>query len=177
MARRLARGPSASPTWMARFPVQRLTPARPFAVGLVLGELQRHRWDKPAGVFSGNELGCGSDSIDCAYPVQTGEISCGDNATCAIGTWTVETTITGEPWLGAHQMTQDLVRSEEGSFSTCVIRPIQWPGRVASTIQYPAATGLMPTSVTGKSTAGLASSPESAIRRHREPRIRPRRHV
>ncbi len=64
------------------------------------------------GVFSGIEVtnGCGSDSIDCSYPVQTGVITCADGATCNIGTWTVDTG-TGEPWLGAHQMTQDLIRS------------------------------------------------------------------
>ena len=65
------------------------------------------------GVFSGIEIpgGCGSDSIDCSYPVQTGEITCADGDTCNIGTWIVDSTITGEPSLGAHQMTQDLIRS------------------------------------------------------------------
>jgi len=65
------------------------------------------------GVFSGIEIpgGCGSDSIDCSYAVQTGEITCADGAVCNIGTWTVHSTITGEPFLGAHQMTQDLIRS------------------------------------------------------------------
>jgi Ca2+-binding RTX toxin-like protein len=71
--------------------------------------------------------------------VQTGEISCGDNATCAIGTWTVETTITGEPWLGAHQMTQDLVRSWKRIFFD-VRHPadtVAGPGR----INYPVPSG------------------------------------
>jgi hypothetical protein len=65
------------------------------------------------GVFSGIEVtgGCGSDSIDCSYPVQTAEITCADGATCDVGTWTVDAAITGEPGLGAHQMTQDLIRS------------------------------------------------------------------
>ncbi|HYO13513.1 MAG TPA: hypothetical protein VE685_09995 [Thermoanaerobaculia bacterium] len=62
------------------------------------------------GVFQGIEIpgGCGSDNIDCSYPVQTGEISCPSNSTCNIGTWTVSNT---EPWIGAHQMEQDLIRS------------------------------------------------------------------
>jgi hypothetical protein len=65
------------------------------------------------GTFSGNELSCGSDSIFCSYPVQTGVISCADGATCDIGTWTVHTSITGEPWVGAHQISQDLIRSNK----------------------------------------------------------------
>lgn len=62
------------------------------------------------GVFQGIEIpgSCGSDSIDCSYPVQTGEISCPSGSTCDIGTWIVAS---GEPWLGAHQMEQDLIRS------------------------------------------------------------------
>jgi hypothetical protein len=62
------------------------------------------------GVFSGPEVtgGCGSDSYTCSYPVQTGEITCADGATCAIGTWIVNSV---EPWIGAHWMTQDLIRS------------------------------------------------------------------
>ena len=65
------------------------------------------------GVFSGPEVtgGCGSDARDCSYPVFTGEISCTDGATCDVGTWPVNALVTGEPWLGAHQMTQDLIRS------------------------------------------------------------------
>ena len=65
------------------------------------------------GVFSGPEVsgGCGSDSIDCSYPAQTGEISCADGATCNVGAWWVDAINIGEPWLGAHQMTQDLIRS------------------------------------------------------------------
>jgi hypothetical protein len=62
------------------------------------------------GVFSGNELACGSDSLDCSYPISTGVISCADGATCAVGTWIIVTAV-GEPILGAHQMTQDLIRS------------------------------------------------------------------
>jgi hypothetical protein len=62
------------------------------------------------GVFSGPEVsgGCGSDLIDCSYPVETAAISCGDGQTCNVGDYTVPL---GEPWSGAHQMTQDLVRS------------------------------------------------------------------
>ena len=62
------------------------------------------------GVFSGPEVsgGCGSDSIDCSYPVETAAFSCGDGQTCSVGTYTVPL---GEPWSGAHQMTQDLIRS------------------------------------------------------------------
>jgi hypothetical protein len=62
------------------------------------------------GVFQGIEIpgGCGSDSIDCSYPVQTGEISCASGSTCDVGTWIVAGS---EPWLGAHQMQQDLIRS------------------------------------------------------------------
>ncbi|HSL83441.1 MAG TPA: hypothetical protein VLF66_11740, partial [Thermoanaerobaculia bacterium] len=65
------------------------------------------------GVFEGIEIsgGCGSSSIDCSYPVQTGEITCASGSTCAVGTWVVSTSGTGEPWLGAHQMEQDLIRS------------------------------------------------------------------
>jgi hypothetical protein len=64
------------------------------------------------GVFQGIEIpgGCGSDSVDCSYPVQTGEITCASGSSCAVGTWTLATS-TGEPWLGAHQMEQDLIRS------------------------------------------------------------------
>lgn len=63
------------------------------------------------GVFQGIETGgCGSDSVDCSYPVQTYEVSCPDGQTCNIGTWWVSTGV-GEPWLGAHQMEQDLIRS------------------------------------------------------------------
>ncbi|HEV2852222.1 MAG TPA: hypothetical protein VHC97_05400 [Thermoanaerobaculia bacterium] len=64
------------------------------------------------GVFQGIEIpgGCGSDSVDCSYPVQTGEISCPSGSTCDVGTWIVSTA-SGEPWLGAHQMEQDLIRS------------------------------------------------------------------
>jgi len=62
------------------------------------------------GVFSGIEVtgGCGSDSVDCSYPVETAAISCGDGQTCNVGDYSVPL---GEPWSGAHQMTQDLVRS------------------------------------------------------------------
>jgi hypothetical protein len=65
------------------------------------------------GVFSGPEVsgGCGSDSLDCAYPVQTPEASCSDGSTCDMGTWVVDSGTTGEPYLGAHQITQDLIRS------------------------------------------------------------------
>lgn len=65
------------------------------------------------GVFSGIEIpgGCGSDSIDCSYPVQTGEVSCPSGSSCNVGTWSVGTPLTSEPWLGAHQMEQDLIRS------------------------------------------------------------------
>lgn len=64
------------------------------------------------GVFEGPEVsgGCGSDSVVCSYPVQTGTISCASGSTCAVGTWVVATSV-GEPWLGAHQMEQDLIRS------------------------------------------------------------------
>jgi hypothetical protein len=62
------------------------------------------------GVFSGIEVtgGCGSSSIDCSYPVETAEVFCGDGQTCSVGDYWVGA---GEPWLGAHQMTQDLIRS------------------------------------------------------------------
>lgn len=62
------------------------------------------------GVFSGIEVnaGCGSDSIDCSYPVQTPEVSCGDGQTCSVGSQYIAL---GEPWSGAHQMTQDLIRA------------------------------------------------------------------
>jgi hypothetical protein len=62
------------------------------------------------GVFSGPEVsgGCGSDSVDCSYPVQTPAISCSDGQTCNVGEQYIAL---GEPWSGAHQMTQDLVRS------------------------------------------------------------------
>jgi len=92
------------------------------------------------GVFSGNEVagGCGSDSIACSYPVQTPEVSCADGATCNVGTWVVSSA-TGEPWIGAHWMTQDLIRSwkklffdtKHGTGSSA------GPGR----INYPVPTG------------------------------------
>ncbi len=63
------------------------------------------------GVFSGSEVagGCGNEGLDCAYPVTTGEVACPDGGTCNVGNWFVING--GEPWGGAHQMTQDLVRS------------------------------------------------------------------
>ncbi|MGH7268312.1 MAG: InlB B-repeat-containing protein [Candidatus Rokuibacteriota bacterium] len=90
------------------------------------------------GVFSGNELSCGSDAIDCAYPVQTGEISCADGATCDVGTWVVSS-LTGEPWLGAQQMTQDLVRSWKKLFfdTRHPASTVAGPGR----INYPVPSG------------------------------------
>jgi len=62
------------------------------------------------GVFSGIEVpgGCGSDSIDCTYANSSPTISCADGATCSLG---VMVAAGGEPWIGAHQMTQDLIRS------------------------------------------------------------------
>lgn len=62
------------------------------------------------GVFSGIEVpgGCGSDSIDCTYANSSPTISCPDGATCNLG---VMVAAGGEPWIGAHQMTQDLIRS------------------------------------------------------------------
>ena len=63
------------------------------------------------GAFDGPESAgaCASDSIDCTYPVQTGEIFCADGTTCNVGNWFVFNAV--EPWGGAHQMTQDLIRS------------------------------------------------------------------
>ena len=63
------------------------------------------------GVFSGSEVagGCGNENLDCAYPVQTGEMACPDGATCNIGSWFIFNG--AEPWGGAHQMTQDMMRS------------------------------------------------------------------
>ncbi len=68
------------------------------------------------GVFSGIEVsgGCGSDSVDCTYANSTPEIFCADGATCNVGSWNVPGG--AEPWLGAHQMTQDLIRSWKRSF-------------------------------------------------------------
>ncbi len=62
------------------------------------------------GVFSGIDIpgGCGSDSIDCTYANSSATISCPDGATCSLGTMVAAG---GEPWIGAHQMTQDLIRS------------------------------------------------------------------
>jgi hypothetical protein len=82
---------------------------------------------------------CGSDAIDCSYPVQTGVISCADGATCDVGTWTVHATITGEPWLGAHQMSQDLIRSFKRIFFDLrhPANTAPGPGRV----NYPVPTG------------------------------------
>jgi HYDIN/CFA65/VesB family protein len=92
------------------------------------------------GVFSGTEVsnGCGSDSIDCSYPVQTPEVSCSDGSTCDVGTWLVDAS-TGEPWLGAHQMTQDLVRSwKKLAFDNIHGSAVNTgPGR----INYPVPTG------------------------------------
>jgi hypothetical protein len=68
------------------------------------------------GVFNsvdGN--GCGS-AINCSYPVQTGVVSCADGATCNVGSWFVSLGVTGEPWIGAHQMTLDLVHSWKRAF-------------------------------------------------------------
>ena len=63
------------------------------------------------GVFQGIETGgCGSDSIDCSYSVQSAEVSCPDGQTCNTGTWYILTN-TAEPWRGAHLMEQDLIRS------------------------------------------------------------------
>jgi hypothetical protein len=63
------------------------------------------------GVFSGPEVsgGCGNEDIDCAYPVQTGEIACADGTSCNIGSWFTFNGV--EPWGGAMQMTQDMMRS------------------------------------------------------------------
>ena len=65
------------------------------------------------GVFSGIEVtgGCGSDAIDCSYPVQTPEVSCAGGATCDVGSWAVTVAASGEPYIGAHRMTQDLIGS------------------------------------------------------------------
>ena len=62
------------------------------------------------GVFSGIEIpaGCGGDSIDCTYANTSPAISCPDGGTCSLG---VMVAAGGEPWIGAHQMTQDLIRS------------------------------------------------------------------
>jgi hypothetical protein len=62
------------------------------------------------GVFSGIEIpgGCGSDSIDCTYANTSAAVVCADGTTCNLGTMTAAG---GEPWIGAHQMTQDLIRS------------------------------------------------------------------
>jgi FG-GAP-like repeat len=64
------------------------------------------------GVFSGIEVtgGCGSDSIDCTYPVQTPAVSCAGGSTCSVGTWVVSAG-GGEPYIGAHRMTHDLIES------------------------------------------------------------------
>src|SRR5262249_21186131 len=89
------------------------------------------------GVFSGTEVtgGCGSDDINCSYPVQTPEVSCADGASCDVGTWIVAFS-TAEPWLGAHQMTQDLIRSWKRIFFDT-----KHPGAIASSgpgrINYP----------------------------------------
>ncbi len=92
------------------------------------------------GTFSGNELSCGSDSIFCSYPVQTGVISCADGATCNIGTWTVHTAVTGEPWVGAHQISQDLIRSNKKAwFDTRHPGPPASPGD--GRVNYPVAEG------------------------------------
>ena len=66
------------------------------------------------GVFNGPETpgGCGnSTDVSCAYPVTTPTVQCADGAVCNAGTWIVGRTVPGEPWVGAHQMTQDLIRS------------------------------------------------------------------
>lgn len=65
------------------------------------------------GSYSGPEVSCGSDSIFCSYPVQTGTITCAAGSTCNVGTWTVHTTVTREPWVGAFQISQDLIRSNK----------------------------------------------------------------
>lgn len=92
------------------------------------------------GVFSGNELSCGSDSIFCSYPVQTGVISCPDGGNCDVGTWVVHTTAPGEPWVGAHQLSQDLVRSNKKSWFD-----LRHPGEPTSAgdgrVNYPAPAG------------------------------------
>lgn len=90
------------------------------------------------GVFSGIEVsgGCGSDSIDCSYPVETAEVSCADGQTCNVGSYFIPA---GEPWLGAHQMTQDLIRSWKRLFFD-TFHPVggnPGPGRIT----YPVPSG------------------------------------
>jgi hypothetical protein len=90
------------------------------------------------GVFSGPEVigGCGSDSIDCAYPVQTGEVACADGATCDVGTWVMDVP---EPWMGAHWMTQDLIRAWKKLFFDVTHGPALSAG--PARITYPVAFG------------------------------------
>ena len=92
------------------------------------------------GVFQGPETGgCGSDSIDCSYPVQSAEVSCPDGQTCNIGTWYILTNL-AEPWRGAHLMEQDLIRSWKKLYFD-VVHPTgsnnSGPGRIT----YPVPTG------------------------------------
>lgn len=61
------------------------------------------------GVFDGPDGGgCGSDSIDCTYPIQTGTIACPDGSTCNIGAWQVNL---GEPHSGAMWMVSDVANT------------------------------------------------------------------
>lgn len=90
------------------------------------------------GVFSGIEVpgGCGSDSIDCTYANSSPTISCSDGGTCSLG---VMVAAGGEPWIGAHQMTQDLVRS----WKKILFDPRHLPGTHGgpAKITYPTPTG------------------------------------
>lgn len=91
------------------------------------------------GTFQGDELG-GADSIWWAYPVQTGEINCQVGTTCDVGGWVINAAVTGEPWQGAHQISQDLIRSNKKAW----FAP-RHPGEPASAgdgrVTYPSTTG------------------------------------
>jgi hypothetical protein len=93
------------------------------------------------GVFNGPETPGGCDNsteVNCAYPVTTPVVMCADGAVCNGGTWVVHRTNTGEPWVGAHQMTQDLMRSwKRIFFATKHTSAIAGPGP----IDYPVPNG------------------------------------
>lgn len=93
------------------------------------------------GVFNGPETpgGCGnSTDVSCAYPVTTPVFQCVDGGLCNAGSWVVGRTAPGEPWVGAHQMTQDLIRSWKRIFiATKHTSALAGPG----VIDYPVPNG------------------------------------